>query len=460
MRNIVLLAFLLSQCLAARAQWDLRHNISNAEKVYALSLFWSEAKYNFAFFDQTDVDWDSAYQDYIPQVLETNNTYDFYRLLSRFCALLKDGHTDVSPPWDIFNSSTYIGVLFEKIGDQVYISNIAREEAERVPIGSELLKINGEDALPFIEREVLPYVSASTEHELWKEALNGAIYALLTDTVQTLTLECQTPAGESIEFETSLKNAPYEWARKRRPWKRVDFELLTGNIGHLMLNTFGEDSVIIDFQALLPELRKCASIIIDLRRNGGGNTGYGAEILKYFTDEDLVGSKWKTREHKSAYYAWGANMEWPEDYDSLSTEDQEWVKEAFETGRRNHWYEGDVMQFENDIEADKIDVPVVVLFGNNTASAAEDFLIFIDGLKREIKTVGQKSFGSTGQPIAFKLPAGAWARICSKRDTYPDGREFVGFGVEPDVLVEITREALISGEDLELEKALEILKNK
>lgn len=460
MKNSILTILLIVQFQTVRSQWDLKHNITDSDKIYALSLFWSEAKYNFAYFDQTTVNWDSAYQEYIPRVLATRNTYDFYRVLSQFCALLKDGHTDVSPPWDIFNSSTYIGVLFQKIGSQIYVSNISRENAQEVPIGSELLTINNEDANIFINREVLPYISASTEHEMWNEALQGALYNTLTDTVQSLTLKCKTPSGEIVTFSTRLKTTPYTWERSRRPWKRVDFELLPGDIGHLMLNTFGEDSVLYDFEEMLPELRKCRAIIIDLRRNGGGNTGYGAEILKYFTDEDLVGSKWKTREHKSAFYAWGANMEWPEDFDSLSEEDQDWVKEAFETGRRNHWYDGDVMQFENDIREDKIKVPVVVLFGNHTASAAEDFLIFIDGMNREIITVGQKSFGSTGQPIAFKLPAGAWARICSKRDTYPDGREFVGYGVLPDHIIEPTVESLISGEDLELKKALEILQKK
>lgn len=41
-------------------QIDLGHNISDTEKLYGLSTFWSEAKYNFAFFDQTNVNWDSA----------------------------------------------------------------------------------------------------------------------------------------------------------------------------------------------------------------------------------------------------------------------------------------------------------------------------------------------------------------------------------------------------------------
>jgi len=72
----------------------------------------------------------------------------------------------------------------------------------------------------------------------------------------------------------------------------------------------------------------------------------------------------------------------------------------------------------------------------------------------------QKSFGSTGQPMSFKLPGGAWARICTKKDTYPDGREFVGYGVAPDIFVPLTVEEMINKRDDALAKAVEVIKEK
>jgi hypothetical protein len=35
----------------------------------------------------------------------------------------------------------------------------------------------------------------------------------------------------------------------------------------------------------------------------------------------------------------------------------------------------------------------------------------------------------------FKLPGGGGERICTKDDTYPDGRVFEGIGVPPQVKV-------------------------
>jgi C-terminal processing protease CtpA/Prc len=101
-----------------------------------------------------------------------------------------------------------------------------------------------------------------------------------------------------------------------------------------------------------------------------------------------------------------------------------------------------------------------VLIGNNTGSAAEDFLISLDDIKGRGTTIGERTYGSTGQPLSFDLPGGGSARICTKRDTYPDGREFVGYGIKPDVEVKRTIADLIAGKDAVLEKAIEILQKK
>jgi carboxyl-terminal processing protease len=53
---------------------------------------------------------------------------------------------------------------------------------------------------------------------------------------------------------------------------------------------------------------------------------------------------------------------------------------------------------------------------------------------------------------------GAYARICTKWDRMPDGTEFVGVGVQPDVRVELTRQAIAAGRDLVVERAVQVLR--
>lgn len=68
--------------------------------------------------------------------------------------------------------------------------------------------------------------------------------------------------------------------------------------------------------------------------------------------------------------------------------------------------------------------------------------------------------GSTGQPLAFKLPGGGSARIWMKRDAYPDGREFVGVGIQPQVVVAETIVDVRARRDDALEEAVGIIRRR
>ena len=459
------LLFILAFCypLFLNAQfYDLEHNLSDEEKLYGLSQFWSEAKYNFAFFDQTDVNWDSAYQVFIPRVLATKNTFDYYKEMEQFSALLKDGHTDIWKGRTISKNQIYIRVFLKNINQRFYIDNVFNGYAENILIGSELVKINKQPAKAYLQEKIIPFISASTQHELWNEAISSW-HMHLTDTTQIMQMEFIRPDGKSATHTARLhaKTSRGKFAKNSKEWTPFELHTLDKGITKIDLNTFSDTIVVSKFKEALPELHKSKGIIIDLRKNSGGNSGIGAEILKYFTNQKLlIGSLWQTREHKAAYKAWGTGMVMEENFDGWNQDQIDWFMEAYEISRGIHWYKGDTMTFNNDITTEKLTVPLVVLLGNGTASAAEDFLVILDGIKNRATTVGQKSFGSTGQPISFQLPGGAWARICSKKDTYPDGREFVGYGVEPDIFVPLSVEEMIGQRDDALAKAVEVLEGK
>ncbi|RYE02656.1 MAG: peptidase S41, partial [Sphingobacteriaceae bacterium] len=176
---------------------------------------------------------------------------------------------------------------------------------------------------------------------------------------------------------------------------------------------------------------------------------------KYLTNDPVIyGSAVYTRLHESAYKAWGKFLS-PKD-----TVNRAFNKKAyldFTDGRFVSINDG--IKFTNDVTAKKIIVPTVVLVSHNTASAAEDFLISADNQKHMVK-IGERSFGSTGQPFEFDLPGGGRARVCAKKDTYPDGREFVGYGVKPDIEVRRTVQDFIKNNDPVLNRALAYLNSK
>jgi C-terminal processing protease CtpA/Prc len=204
---------------------------------------------------------------------------------------------------------------------------------------------------------------------------------------------------------------------------------------------------------MLPELRRAESLIIDLRNNGGGNSSTGARILEYLTPRDTIEmSRSRTRQNVAAYKAWGAFLS-PQD-----TIGSPWSTRNYLAAHDRLYLDFGTTKRAVEVPlGERIIVPTVVLMGNFTASAAEDFLIMVDG-QENVTTIGHRSFGSTGQPLYVNLVGGIGARICTKDDTYPDGRAFVGVGVVPDIEVPQPSLAdLKSGRDPDLEKALDYL---
>ena len=73
------------------------------------------------------------------------------------------------------------------------------------------------------------------------------------------------------------------------------------------------------------------------------------------------------------------------------------------------------------------------------------------------KVVGTPTGGSTGNPIFIDLGWGYNGRICTRHEKLADGTEFIGIGIQPDVVVEET-ESVIFGKDNVIEEAMKLLK--
>ncbi|KPK79387.1 MAG: hypothetical protein AMJ81_13300, partial [Phycisphaerae bacterium SM23_33] len=94
-----------------------------------------------------------------------------------------------------------------------------------------------------------------------------------------------------------------------------------------------------------------------------------------------------------------------------------------------------------------------------TGSAAEDLTVLLHGNGRAT-VVGEPTSGSTGQPILLALPGGGRVRICTGQAHYPDGREFVGPGIRPDVPVNRTIKGVTEGRDEILQAALKLVRSR
>jgi carboxyl-terminal processing protease len=220
------------------------------------------------------------------------------------------------------------------------------------------------------------------------------------------------------------------------------------------LNSFANSEIVADFEKILPDLKGQRGVIIDLRRNGGGESDIGYAILKYFIDRPVLTFKWKTREHRAAYKAWG---KWtsempPEDLANLDEE----RKEYLEHYRGAAWIEGQPDTIY-PVSAGGAIGPIVVLTGPLTASAAEDFLVALDSYEPAV-FIGRRTAGFTGTPLVLDLPGGGIVLINTTIEMFPDGVEITN-GIKPDIEIEPTMQDVIDGKDAALERARSFLKD-
>lgn len=437
---------------------QMPNTISSSEKVYGLSKFWQEVNYNFVYLNKIDRNqWENDYKKLITEVQATENDYEYYQLLLKFCASLKDGHTNINIP-DIIQKSlynTYFGdyrLFLTNVQGKAIVARTNLSKKDEIPVGTEIIKVNGRDTKDYLEEEVLPYISSSTDYILMDLAVSRML---------------QAPKGTSFDITFQLANGQTKELRlthtetletavypEFEDWQLFEFKWIDQETAYVSLNSFDNPKIDTLFIEKLPELYKAKKLIIDLRKNGGGSTTIGLNIFQYLTRDTLLyGSKTKSRLHIPSFKAWGA---WAEVKDTIG---DAWATQAFLSYRDDFFHE---FPYEADtihLHAKRLVVPTAILIGHNTASAAEDFLIYTENQKH-MKKIGEPTFGSTGQPMTFEMPGGGSARVCTKKDTYPNGKEFVGYGIQPDIEIKMSLQDYLNKRDPVLLEAQNYLKKK
>lgn len=118
---------------------------------------------------------------------------------------------------------------------------------------------------------------------------------------------------------------------------------------------------------------------------------------------------------------------------------------------------GDEREFKTTNKTLAADVPLVVLVNGGTASAAEIVAGALQDRERAVLIGNEKTFGKGSVQLVFDLSDGSSVHVTSARWFTPDHNQIDGQGLEPDILVEITQEAVDNGIDELLQTAVEQL---
>lgn len=223
-----------------------------------------------------------------------------------------------------------------------------------------------------------------------------------------------------IEREGSAKLIEKEITREEIVLNSVDSMLLEDNIGYITITQF-ETNTAKEFKEHLDKLQSAniKGLILDVRDNPGGMMDTVVQIVDQLIGESVI----------------------------VYTEDKAGKKE--------------IMSSE---EKSKIDLPMVVLINEGSASASE---IFAGALQDTgaATVVGATSFGKGIVQRMSEIGDGTGYKITVSEYFTPNGRNIHGKGIEPDVPVEMSQKARYEGDfdikdDVQLNKAIEIMREK
>jgi len=448
-----------TQAQTDKAEAYLSKNLNSwtkEQKIYALSKFWMEAKYNFIYMDKIGhAQWDSLYQALIPQALATRNDMEFTTLMKRFCSFLKDGHTELWITKGFPFTTTYFSdgwsLELKMVDGKVIVCGVNEDKSNLIPLFSEVKEVDGmsiDEALEKKSQECFGSTKQVRLHQAARSLLSGSIY-----TPHNVTFI--TPKGKTYnvtlynEYRREYKNMVIKSAPEKEN-KAFDLVWYPGDVAYLRIGTFMQKRGVEEGLANnFPDMQKRAKkLIIDLRQNSGGNSSFAVNILSMFIPDSIISDgKWRTRVHNAAYASWGANLE-PQDTignESLSDYYENYLNIAKTP------YSSDMNKTNKEMP--RLIVPTLILTDYATNSSCENFLVAADG-QPHIKRMGEITSGSTGNPMKINLIEGLQCQICSKEDVFPDGRIFVGEGIKPDYEVHQTLQDYMKGYDTVLDAAL------
>ncbi|MEM7113367.1 MAG: S41 family peptidase [Chloroflexota bacterium] len=195
----------------------------------------------------------------------------------------------------------------------------------------------------------------------------------------------------------------------------VSYRLLDDNIGYIRLTRFsGESSN--EIAAALEDLlaQDAAAFVLDLRGNGGGLLDAAVDVADHFLPE---------------------------------------VPILYQQSKD----EGEKL-FESTDTTIALEQPLAVLIDGGTASASEILAGALQDHERAVLVGSSQSFGKGSVQLVYDLQDGSSVHVTSARWFTPNRNQIDQQGLQPNILVEITQEAIDDGRDEVLNQALEQLR--
>ncbi|MDR2086787.1 MAG: hypothetical protein LBP72_06390 [Dysgonamonadaceae bacterium] len=363
---------------------------------------------------------------------------DYYQFLSQFMSILHDGHTGFYNLDDCNEGDSGNDVLpfeIEAAKGKFYISKVLKELTETIPLGSELLEVDNQPTLDYLNRVYIPFAIGNTFQSRLKKALSNFSIGTYK---KSITIRIKTPQGKTEEKEVAYNtyanyNNPefISILKEKREGTDLFMKKDINNIPffYFRYDDFDTDKVSPILNHIAEEVKQADYLVLDLRRNPGGSESIADSVLMCFLNIDTL----KT-------------------YQSITR-----INHALKTAKGygypeyREYYEGIALDTLPESVLIKknlplFDQPLFILISEETCSAAEDLLITLKlHYPNRAILVGSPTSGSTGAPLIRLLSDKVYYRICTRAPLLPEG--LFEEGILPDYYYSSSWEEMVSGED-------------
>lgn len=440
MKKLLILFIILVSGLSPLAKADT----TTEERIIILSDVWRNVRENFAFPEHFACsNPDSLFEAFVPKVLHADSEKEFANLMTEFLAKFKDGHTRF---FAVAPSGT-LPIKFIGIEGKAIVKNIETAYAKEIPVGSQLIKIDGTPIEEYLVTYVYPYVAAPNGDWLFRKSLESFLEG---DIASEVTLEFITPKGKnkSATFHRVNSNGidSCDWAKQED--NRVAYvECLPNNISYMKMAIFTnpQETKKVFFDNL-HLFQSCNGLIFDIRGNRGGSDEGWDPVFDYVAPNDVDKQSSfaaKCRVANSAFQEYGDKIPQLKSFADGT---------AMEQVRSGSYFS----QIPDSL---KIKCPIILLIDGYTGSAAEDYAVTMKNLGLA-KLVGTHTVGVISHPRYYDLPKGYSYGLSTWAFTNPDGSSLIDNGIIPDVEVEYTLDDFIRGKDSQLDRARLLLQKK
>lgn len=221
--------------------------------------------------------------------------FDQYKSIAPLISKLGDGHTSVSIPYNALKEINAkilpFDVDIDKSDYSIYLSkDYSTTQSEILP-NETILSINGRSCSELV-KDMLRYKSGEKESfkiELLKNRFAPLLYVLNEDSV----FDIEYMGEKNIPSSTTIHGIPYsEWdaqKKQNRPDNDTYYSMSIDSKNKIAIIDFRSFSDLSRFEVFLDSAfneikqQKINDLIIDIRKNGGGNSALGDELFQYIS---------------------------------------------------------------------------------------------------------------------------------------------------------------------------------